>query len=135
MGIKPAEVLAYLYYACSECGNYHDELRIVEAERIDTLVCPICGHVDEIEPVTGIEVKFGVRQPKVEQPAPVTTTLNADDLKRAKKTLVQLGYSGNQAKLVIKRTITMYPRLLDYEDLVKHALVEAANVYAPSHTH
>jgi DNA-directed RNA polymerase subunit RPC12/RpoP len=131
MGIRPNNIQAYLFYDCSKCGAPHEDLRLGEAKDRTHLTCGYCGHRDKLEPVEGIEVKY--KQTRPQGSKQVTCHIMNDDVKQAKKTLVQLGYTGNQAKLVVQRTISLHSPA-SYDDLVKLALIEAANVYSPTNS-
>lgn len=132
MGIKPNDIQAYLFYDCSKCGAPHVELRLCEAKDRTHITCNYCGHRDRLEPVVGIDVKYS--QSRKSGPTSVTTTIDSEDVKRAKRTLVDLGYTGNQAKLVVQRVISLQPQVGNYDELVRHAVIEAANVYAPTNS-
>lgn len=128
MGIKPSRVQVYVEYECSRCGCPHGQYRIGEVKRF---VCPECGRVDRVEPIK-VDVAYDTGEHTATQ---ITCNLQSGDVKNAKAVLRSLGYSGKQASLVLKRTISLHPRLKNYDELVKQAMIEAANVYSPTDDH
>lgn len=128
MRIKPTKIRVYVEYECSKCGYFYGDYRLSEVGRIKSFKCPDCGQIDKIEPLI-VDVGYKTGEHTSVQ---VTCNLSSDDVKNTKAVLRSMGYTGNQSALVVKRTLFLHPGLKTYDELVKKALVEAANVYANS---
>lgn len=116
--LKPTNVLFYLHYECPECGAV-EEYRLSEIND-EKFVCEDCGYAEERVPIEGITVNYKKPKRKVNP-----------NLLTVKVSLKDLGYSGNQAKMLIGRVTRFHPKLESHDDILKQALIEASNVYGP----
>lgn len=122
--LKPNTLDVNLKYRCPECGAEHWS-SLLEAKTKEFVIVCYCGTILKPKIISNINIEYTTAETKSKQAAVVkpsnTDQLDKDQLQTAIKTLVTYGFTNNEAKDLVSKTLESH-LITNVSDLVKTCL-------------
>ena len=119
--ITPVDSLVYLYYECSKCSMQGDSIRLKQAMRMNSHICPFCENIDDIKPIKGMTVIY---DSKVKVESTKTTNDKPVEYDKVLNLLKKHGYGVKESKETLNR---IYKGGVGVAELFKEAVLELDN--------